>query len=282
MLFIWARGIVFSKLNELPMITAPWWGFRWGALLRREQKKRLYWKYFVESPLHLQLLARFQWRFTTVIIEPSVEKLAGIPLRDKTMFLFSQVMPEDDLFGSFKNYHDIIATELFNVLHPSRKQLLLKYEQPVIGIHIRRGDFKLGSTLTPVDFFIAGINIIRKELGQCFPVTVFTDADLDEIGALFLLPSIKLAEEKADILDILLLSKSRFLLLSAGSTFSYWAAFLSDAFVVRPANDWLGQIKDIEPGNNFFDMKWQFDDELSTGFLKENIKRHSLNLHHEP
>ena len=279
MLMIWARGVVFARLNGFNLATSPWWGFRWGALLRREQKKRLYWKYFVETPLHVQLLACFQWRFKRVIIEPAVEKLTGISLHDKTLFLFNQVMPDYDLFGSIKNYHSIIATELFQVLHPSRKELLTKFEQPVIGIHIRRGDFKLGSTLTPIDFFIDGINIIRQQVGECLPVTVFTDADKDELGSLFLLPSIKLAEEKADILDILLLSKSRFLLLSAGSTFSYWAAFLSDAFVIRPASDWLGQIRDVTPGKDFFDMKWQHDEEVTGGLLKENINRYYLNSH---
>lgn len=279
MLMIWARGLVFARLNGFNLATSSWWGFRWGALIRREQKKRLYWKYFVETPLYLQLLSRLQWRYKKIIVEPPIEKITDTTLHDKTLFLFNQVMPDYDLFGSIKNYHGIIATELFQALHPSRKELLTKFEQPVIGIHIRRGDFKLGSTLTPVDFFIDGINIIRQVLGECLPVTVFTDADMDEMGGLFLLPSIKLAEEKADILDILLLSKSRFLLLSAGSTFSYWAAFLSDAFVIRPASDWLGKIRDITPGHRFFDMKWQHDEEGAAGLLKENINGYYLNSH---
>lgn len=279
MLMVWARGLVFARLNGFNLATSPWWGFRWGALLRREQKKRLYWKYFTETPFYIQLPARFQWGFKNIMIEPPVEKLTGTSLHNKTLFLFKQVMPDYDLFGSIKNYHGMIATELMNALHPSRKSMLLTFEPPVIGIHIRRGDFKLGSTLTPIDFFIDGINIIRQQVGECLPVTVFTDADMDELGKLFLLPSIKRAEKKADILDILLMSKSRFLLLSAGSTFSYWAAFLSDAFVIRPASDWLHQIRDVTPGKDFFDLKWQHDEEGTQNALKENLTRYFLKLH---
>ena len=39
MLLVWARGVAFAKLNNLSYGTSSWWGLRWGALIRREQKK---------------------------------------------------------------------------------------------------------------------------------------------------------------------------------------------------------------------------------------------------
>ena len=48
MLLVWARAVVFCKLNNLDLTTSSWWGLRWGALLRRESKKRLYYQYLIE------------------------------------------------------------------------------------------------------------------------------------------------------------------------------------------------------------------------------------------
>jgi subtilisin-like proprotein convertase family protein len=50
------------------------------------------------------------------------------------------------------------------------------------------------------------------------------------------------------------MSKSKFVILSRSSTFSYWAAFLSDALVIRPAGDWQLKIKDKLPGNNYKEL----------------------------
>ena len=279
MLLLWARAIVFSRLNNLELITSGWFGFRWGALLRREKKTRLYWRYFRESSVIKKVRFKYLLRFSKVMVEPKVEMLPENLTSDNTVYLFNKVMTDHDLFGPLGSHIDLIREELLKLLHPSKQTLLQKFVRPVIGVHIRRGDFNLGSTVTPLSFFIEGIKIIREEVGEEWPVTVFTDADKVEIADLFNLPLVKLAEEKADILDILLLAKSKVLLLSATSTFSYFAAFLSNAFVVMPANDWLGSIKNnaVEK-DGYFEMKWQYDDEISTAVFTENIRSRQLKL----
>ncbi len=277
MLLLWARALVFARLNNLELITSGWFGFRWGALLRREKKTRLYWRYFRESSFFKRMRFKYFVPFSKVVVEPKVEMLPENLSSNNTMYLFNKVMTGYDLFGPLRNHTVLIRDELFKMLHPSKKSALQKFEQPVIGIHIRRGDFNLGSTVTLLSFFIEGIKIIRKEVGEEWPVTVFTDAAKEEIAELLNLPAVKLAEKKADILDIILLGTSKVLLLSATSTFSYFAAFLSNAFVVMPANDWLGSIKNnaVEK-DGYFEMKWQYDDELSTALFKENINSRQL------
>jgi hypothetical protein len=44
--------------------------------------------------------------------------------------------------------------------------------------------------------------------------------------------SISMVEGNTDIVDLLLMSKSKVIVTSAGSTFSYWAGFLSDAVII--------------------------------------------------
>ena len=127
----------------------------------------------------------------------------------------------------------------------------------MIGVHIRRGDFKLGNQTTPLDYFVTVITFLRRKIGKELPVTVFTDADESEIEEVLKLPSVKLAEEKADILDLLLLSRSSILVLSRDSTFSYWAAFLSDAFVIMPSDDWQSRIK--YQASDYAEARWNID-----------------------
>ena len=51
MMLIWARGVVLSKANNIPLICSLWYGIRLGPILRNEPKKRFYWGYFKETPL---------------------------------------------------------------------------------------------------------------------------------------------------------------------------------------------------------------------------------------
>ena len=272
MLLLWARAVVFARINHFELVTSSWWGFRWGALVRQEQKKRLYWKYFREAAVFSRIKALWYLKYRKVIVEPKAEYLSEDQSSKCNLYLFNKVMPDYNLFDPLRGHYNLIVNELHCALRPSKKKLLDKYERPVIGIHIRRGDFKLGSTLTPLNYFIEGIKIIREISGDDWPVTVFTDAGKEEIETLLSLPATRLAEEKADILDILLLSKSDVLLLSGGSTFSYWAAFLSNAFVIRPMNDWLGNIKTQAPEySNYVEIKWQHDELDSTLKLKETF-----------
>ncbi len=66
-------------------------------------------------------------------------------------------------------------------------------------------------------------------------VSVFTDGYKKEFQLIFSLPNLELVEGNSDIVDLILLSMSETMILSAGSTFSYWAAFLGEGeFIQHP------------------------------------------------
>jgi hypothetical protein len=75
------------------------------------------------------------------------------------------------------------------------------------------------------------------------PVTIFTDANSKEIEDLLKLPNVSLASSNPDIVDILLLADSKYLLTSVSSTFSYWAAFLSEGIVIKPPKEWQAPLR---------------------------------------
>src|SRR6202008_751210 len=101
---------------------------------------------------------------------------------------------------------------------------------------------------------------IREYANEELSVTVFTDALPEEIAAVVALPNVVIAENKPDIIDILLLSQSKIMMLSSTSTFGYWAAFLSDAVVLRHQSDWLTTIRTAKEGSPYTEIKWDLQD----------------------
>jgi hypothetical protein len=271
MLLVWARGLVFATENEVECITSSWWGFRWGALLRGEKQKRVYWRYFKETPAIRRLVAAWLLKKYDPIQEPSIIQKEGLKDQGKTVYIFNKVITGPDIFEPLSNHREYIKSELINNLHHSKKKLLKKYKSPVIGIHIRRGDFKLGSTITPITYFVDAIERIREYAGAELSVTVFTDALAEEIEPVLALPNVVIAENKPDIIDMLLLSQSKIMILSSTSTFGYWGAFLSDAIVLRHQSDWLNNIRTENKNSSYAEIRWDINDMVANALLKKKI-----------
>jgi hypothetical protein len=269
MLLAWSRAFVFSRLNGLPMVTTSWGRIQWGAWLRWERKKRAYWGYFREDGWWQRWKTAIQAKRLTVVTEPEVKKW---PDTAGTLFVFDQVSPQTDLFGPFRAHREMVKEGLFALLTPQMRKALDTYAPPVIAVHIRRGDFKYGNPITPTAFFIEAIGLAREAAGKEWPVTIFTDAAPDEISDVLALPGVRLTGDKPDILDILLMSKSKVIILSQSSTFSYWGAFLSDAVIIKPAGDWQDDLRPADINKRLFEGKVDFDDPASVRQLKEGLK----------
>ena len=271
MLLVWARGIVFGYLNNIEVITTSWWGFHWGALLRRERKTRLYIGYFKETSIIKQILIKIREKIYIKEKEPTIKILSDAEKKETKIYIFNEIIIDSDPFGLLRNNEVLIKNTLHSLLTNNMKNKLGKYKRPIIGVHIRRGDFKLGSEITSLEYFIAAIVSVRNEIGQSAPVTIFTDANMYEISEVLTLGNISVAENKPDILDILLLSMSKVIILSGSSTFGYWAAFLSDAFVIRPKVDWLPLVKTNSLTGGYKEIRWDHENEADNFLIKENI-----------
>jgi hypothetical protein len=259
MLLTWSRGFVFAHLNGLEVVSSGWGGIRWGAWLRWERKKRMYGGYFKEDSFWKKRAMARKVKTAKLVVEPEVTALSA-PADENTLFLFNEVSPGKDLFGPMRPYRDLVRTGIMEMLSPPLLRQLEGYETTAIAVHIRRGDFKIANPITPLSFFADAIKLAREVSGQQLSAMVFTDAAPGEIQEVLDLPDVKLASEKPDILDILLMSRSKMIILSQSSTFSYWGAFLSDGIVVRPAGDWQGDIRPAEVNEHNFEGKVDFGD----------------------
>jgi Glycosyl transferase family 11 len=244
-LFPLVKAAVFSELNGIPLIVAGYNQFRIGPYLRGEKVKRNYRNYFNFQKNGLTaLFEKFSfWRYRRYpeVVEPLIGRLSKDQLSGKK-FIFSSIPHWSDYFAGLKEHRDL-AISLFRKM--IRKSILLQAEglqAPCIGVHIRMGDFRklaagedfraVGGVRTPERYFMDIISSIREINGSALPVSVFTDGYRKEFEGLFSLENVHMVEGNTDIADLLLLSKSKLIVTSAGSTFSYWSGFLSDAPLV--------------------------------------------------
>ena len=274
MLLVWANALVFARVNGLEMGTSAWWGIHWGSIIRSEKKKRFYHGYFKETPLITKCIFTLHQFFWKVKKNPSLAVLPAVEQAAKTLFLFDKAITHEQLFMPLNAHRDFIKEQLYNLLQADKKAQLVSYPIPAIAVHIRRGDFKLANQTTDLSFFISAIELVRHTKKSIVPVTIFTDAGKEELQEILALPQTSLAAEKADILDILLMSQSSIIILSQSSTFSYWAAFLSDAFVIMPHNDWQEGIK--PNGENYREVKWNKDNPEDVALLQNLLMKGNL------
>ena len=268
MLLVWARAIVFCKINQLELTTSSWCGFRWGALIRRESRNRFYYKYFIESSFISKLLINIKKIFSTIIYEPDLKE---VDLNNNKIYIFNKNKIHNDLFYGLRDYQSYIKIKIEEKLHYRIKKIIDKEKISCISIHVRRGDFKKGNPITPLSHYLKGIELIRKHTNKNLSVTIFSDADLNEIQPLLEIDNVKLANRNPDIVDILLMSKSKVIFLSQSSSFSYWAAFLSDSLVIIPSNDWQMKIK--ENKNSYKEIRWNENDFTASNELINSLNK---------
>jgi hypothetical protein len=267
-LLIWARAYVFARTHQLELFCSAWWGIHPGSWIRNEKRKRLYIGYFKEDSLVKRIRLLFFRRKAKLIQEPLSLNVDSVPV----LYCFRQVVTSSDYFELIKPMRNEVGAAFYNLLRPSLHEALKRMSAPVIGVHIRRGDFKLGSALTPLLFFIDSIRVIREACGRELPVTVFTDAHRYEIEELLALPGIEICNSKADVLDILLLSQSKICILSISSTFSFWGGFLSNGILLMHPDEWHPALRPKEV--NEFSYEGKFNPSLPLdSVLHEQLKQ---------
>lgn len=238
-LFVWGRAVVFAKQHGLPLVVKGWSKFLLGPWLRNEKSKRLYGASFRGTnrtwlnTVYEKLLGKGKF-----LQEPPYE-INRQALEKFSIIRFTTIPHWDNYFGYLRGYEVMVKEELLKTVNPALIENLNQMQAPVIGVHVRMGDFrplnagedfkKVGAVRTPPGYFKNIIDGIRKMHGSDLPVTIFSDGRAHELQTLLELPNVKMAEGNPDIIDLLLLSRSKVIITSAGSTFSYWAGFLSAA-----------------------------------------------------
>lgn len=245
-LLVWARAFVFAHQHGLPLSVSGWAEFKIGPYLRGERSKRQYWGYF-SNQASPGLIDSFMLACAySPCRQPDLHQV-HLQVSPRKLFVFDQVPSWHDYFDGLRGHEPLVRAAFVAVLNEPYRCVLQEPDAPVIGVHVRRSDFRelapgesLGQNCnvrTPIEYYVNVVNMLRYIRGETLPVTVFTDGPAEDVQALLALPEVSLAAPAKDIVDLLRLSRSRCIVASAGSTFSYWAAYLSDAPVItHPAH----------------------------------------------
>lgn len=240
-LFPLMKAMIHGQMTNQKVRVCNYLQFKIGPYLRREKSKRKYSAYFTFQKGYFDDLA------TRITLHSLIKKgkvVINPPLNLQTSqsVLFDAIPHWDNYFEGLKDYRPMVKKIFFEILQPAVLENYHGLSSPAIGVHIRMGDFrklregedfkKLGAVRTPEAYFTDVIRKLRVLYKTDLPITVFTDGYQEELPELFRLPNVHVPQPNTDIGDMLHLSKSKIIVTSAGSTFSYWAGFLSDAPVI--------------------------------------------------
>jgi hypothetical protein len=241
-LFVICRALLFGSLNDRDVIFLNTFQIKIGPYIRNEKSKRKYSGFFKFQKRYLLdkfCLIRYSYAsFGSYLVEPEIIKNANC-CED---VVFDKIPHYSNYFAELIPYRLLIKGLLFNQLKSNVQQQILNLPSLDVSVHVRLGDFKLldsnadfrkvGSTRSPIDYYLNQMQaILSKDSNATF--TIFSDGYAHELTDLLNFPNTHLFSSVNDIVDLYQMSKSRIIITSAGSTYSYWAAFMSDGEVIQ-------------------------------------------------
>jgi hypothetical protein len=278
-LFPLMKAQVFAHLNNLPIIITGYHQIKIGPYLRGEKSKRNYNGYFnFQKNIFGELADKWKLNISKnlqVCREHSLNKIADDKIGESKIYLYSEIPHWKDYFGGLKNYRELIVNLFYSLISENIKKKISSQQTPCIGIHIRMGDFrklkegedfsKAGLVRTSENYFVDVITKIRGISGAKSSVSVFSDGKKNELQTILEMENVSLVEGNPDIVDLILLSKSKIIISSAASTFSYWAGFLSDAPIILHPDHINTKIR---AEKNLYEGAMDLQNDTLTGYIK--------------
>jgi hypothetical protein len=231
-LLVWARGLVHAHQTNT-LHRALFWS-RPSRFILAKSRTSLYGKFIRDNPIsEIAFLSRFYNEIRSGVVEPNI----GVPSGAKWS-IFNQVPHWSDYFLGIRDHRDLIQFELSKLVRGENQSAISN----TIAIHMRRGDFKdhdpkldfraQGNTRTPICYFEKVMASIKRDYPD-FLINVYTDEVDSEVLQFCQKWSARVASTYNPASDLLQMSASRILVLSASSTFSLWSAFLSRGVIVH-------------------------------------------------
>ena len=240
-LFVWARAQAFASTNRLKCYTYGWTQPRIGPLLRGERRAIVYGaafkgRLFEDARGLISLLSSSSWEY-----DPPVQPL---DIADDTnrSFIYKELPHWSDYFIGIRDRRDELKCAFLASVKDRVLDRVATVAPPVVAVHLRRGDFrelgagedfaKVGLVRTSETYFFELIENVRNCAGTDLPVMVFSDGTDEECRPLTEICGVQRAPILSDVGDMILMSRAKVLITSAGSTFGMWSAFLSSAAVI--------------------------------------------------
>lgn len=258
-LFVWARAHVFAKLNRLPLRVDGWTRFQLAPILHGFDF-RLYWNYFRPVDQVGRQTREYAHRHYRRIADPPVKH---VEVEKGAIYEYSKIPSWDNYFDGIREHRSEVHSALLAMLTPARTAELQRAPSPVMVVNVRMGDFRklqsherfdqVGGVRTPLGYFRGLVENIRKAHGSRLRAEIVTDGSPRELAELLELPNVSMAPRRSKIIDILMMSRSRILITSAASTFSYWGGFLGECALIMHPDHIHAPIRPEEVNRNSYE-----------------------------
>ena len=126
--------------------------------------------------------------------------------------------------------HDYIVQRLWNMTSAGvRARVAADSADPYIGVHIRRGDFRVAGFALADEWYVRAIKEAHGIATSCTCVRVFSDENASRLDFLKrALPDLRVIVQTCStpLTDLWLLSRSQAMVGTSGSSFSIWATII--------------------------------------------------------
>ncbi len=211
LLYPFFRSLVYSKKENLEIISPTFKSLKIGPYLRNEKQKRLYPYNYKNS------IGGFKKLFL-LLFRKNIKYIGGF----------------GDGFNSLYGFEKFLKKEFKYLI--KEKANLTKYKDSIC-CHIRMGDFAISkdgkiinNTRIPLNWYIEVIENLRKNNNN-IKVYIFSDGDKKELGNFLKIKNLEIETSDDPALDILKLSESK-ILIGSYSSFSFWSAFFSNGICI--------------------------------------------------
>jgi len=230
LLFPWARAKLLAREHGYRFVAPTWPQLKLGPILRGEFDSRSYFSLFKSGAEDVSGLHRL-W---VLLTHKRVQENTAVHAGEGDVVVTSGL---GGLFDGLLEHHVFLRAELEAILAYNRMLQLRKAfaSEEAIAVHVRYGDFSAvdqavsknggANRRQPIEWYVAAVEAVRKQLGWGVRFNVFSDAQDEELWPLISLPGVSRVQGNSAIEDILLIS-SHMIFIASGSTFSMWASFL--------------------------------------------------------
>jgi hypothetical protein len=277
-LLVWGRALVFARMNRIPFHVTGWNRLRIGPLLRGEVGRQ----YFGQFRRRREISRLKWWQALLNYKRVHCDAVTQSVPRDSKLYVFSKVPHWRDYFEYIRDYREMVRLSLFDTVAPSILRCAQSLPTPIVSLHVRHGDFRnlkpaedfarVGLTRTPIEYFKHAIALIRSMAEETLPVTVFSDGAPEALEELLALPRVRLHQPRAAAIDLLVMSRSKVIVPSAGSTFGYWAAFFSEAAVLLHPQHIHAAIRPADVNSRLFEGPTPAAVAECSTLLRDNIR----------
>ena len=280
-LLAWARCRLWCDQHGVPMLAPNWLHLqhRIGPLLRREHDNRQYHRLF-QFPGYVRHLRRLQILTTTPKVAAETADLPALltsPKRHLVVFRNRMQLNEESHFAEIVGHGSALRAALTAMTKPAYRPI--PDRAPHVAVHVRMGDFgspvsiealRQGSknSRIPIDWYVNVVGALRRQLGDV-PVRVYSDGTDEALAPLLQLPGTQRSPKQASITDLLAMAQAR-LIVSSGSGFSMWGAYLGDAPRICFRGQRFTRVLPDPQGSPAVDMEPECESgaELDTAFLQ--------------